>query len=76
MQDLFKDIYSYHHHYNQLMAEYFMKNSGKISEKCLHLFSHSINAHQIWNARIFQQKQKKLRSTIHFLPTQTKIKDF
>lgn len=54
MKNFFKEIYQYHHHYNQLLADHLEANYGQVGEKALHLFSHSINAHQIWNARVLQ----------------------
>lgn len=52
MKDFFIDIYKYHNHFNQKLADLFIKNSEKISNRTIPLFSHSINAHQIWNSRI------------------------
>lgn len=54
MKDFFSDIFAYHHHFNQELADIFSKNSYRISDRTIPLFSHMINAHQIWNSRILQ----------------------
>lgn len=51
MKAFFKDIFEYHHHFNQKLAG-ILNIHTQINEKTLRLFSHTINAHQIWNARI------------------------
>lgn len=55
MKFFFKDIFDYHHHINQNLAEQFLQHSGTIPEDSQKLFSHVLNAHQIWNSRILQQ---------------------
>lgn len=52
MKDFFRDIFEYHYHTNQELSKLLLKSHDKISEKIVALFSHSVNAHQIWNARI------------------------
>ncbi|WP_029036683.1 DinB family protein [Salinimicrobium xinjiangense] len=52
MKEFFKDIFAYHNHFNQKLTEQLLKNEIKLPERTIPLFSHSINAHQIWNARI------------------------
>lgn len=56
MKAFFKDIFEYHHHYNQKLAGQLITHETLISEKTIPLFSHAINAHQIWNSRILQTK--------------------
>lgn len=57
MKDFFTDIFEYHHHYNQQLADLLSTESGKLdSDRCVSLFSHIINAHHIWNHRILQMK--------------------
>ena len=53
MKDFLIDLYGYHHLLNQKLVDLFIENPDKISEKSFYLFSHSLNAHQIWNSRIF-----------------------
>lgn len=52
MKTFFKDIFEYHHYFNQLLADVFLENKDRISARSIPLFSHVINAQQIWNARI------------------------
>lgn len=52
MTAFFKDLFEYHYHFNQLLIEIFIENKTKISHRTLPLFSHCLNAHNIWNARI------------------------
>ncbi|MEM9685373.1 MAG: DinB family protein [Bacteroidota bacterium] len=54
MNDFFKDIFEYHHHTNQKLADLLLETSDDIREKAIPLFAHSVNAHQIWNARILK----------------------
>ncbi len=52
MKDFFCDIFEYHNHYNQKIVVSLTANQDKLNERAIPLFSHCINAHQIWNARI------------------------
>lgn len=53
MKAFFQDTFQYTHHCNEKLIAILLQNpdiySGKISE----LTSHSLNAHHIWNHRIF-----------------------
>ncbi|MBT1689133.1 DinB family protein [Dawidia soli] len=52
MKDFFNELFHYNHSSNQKLWDAFQANAGKTSEKALALFSHIVNAHQIWNNRI------------------------
>lgn len=52
MEQFFKELLEYGHHSNQKLANAFKDNQGKVSEKSMKLYSHILNAHQIWNNRI------------------------
>lgn len=52
MQALFRDIYAYHHHFNQQLISELGQHQSALPEKTYSLFCHILNAHQIWNARI------------------------
>lgn len=54
MKPFFKSIFDYHHYFNQKLIELFLEHSGSISKRTIPLFSHCLNAHQIWNARILK----------------------
>ena len=71
MKEFFVDIFKYHHHYNQELADLLIENKDKISERTVPLFSHCMNAHQIWNSRITGADPY----TVHQLHTLTKCKE-
>lgn len=52
MISLFKDIFEYHHHFNQKLILEIKNNFSQLPERTFPLFCHVLNAHQIWNARI------------------------
>lgn len=52
MKNFFKEIFEYQHYYNQQLLKIFLGNKERISSRTPELFSHLVNAHQIWNARI------------------------
>ncbi|MCB0629422.1 MAG: DinB family protein [Saprospiraceae bacterium] len=52
MKPFFQDIFKYHHHFNQQLADLFIAEKKRISARTIPLFSHIVNAHQIWNSRI------------------------
>ena len=54
MRAFFNDIFEYHNEMNLKLIDLFLKNSDRVSERSAFLFSHSINAHQIWNSRILK----------------------
>ena len=57
MKDFFKDIFEYHHHFNQKLAGQLTEHEDRLTERTIPLFSHSINAQQIWNSRITNEEQ-------------------
>lgn len=54
MNEFFKDIFEYHNHFNQELIELLIKEKTNISERTIALFSHIVNAHQIWNSRVLE----------------------
>jgi len=52
MKTFFKELFDYSHHFNQQLFEVIEHNPDKVSDKTILLFSHLLNAHQIWNNRI------------------------
>ncbi len=52
MKTFFEELFEYGHHSNKKLAEKFIENSDKTSAKSIELFSHILNAHQIWNCRV------------------------
>lgn len=57
MKTFFKDLFEYHHIINQKLIKQLKEHEDKLSERTIPLLSHSINAHQIWNARILKQQE-------------------
>ena len=57
MKEFFKDIFKYHNHFNQKLIEQLIDNESELPKRTIPLFSHSINAQQIWNARIMKKEQ-------------------
>ena len=57
MKSFFKELLEYNHHFNQKLGDIFNEHPNKTSEKAIQLYSHILNAHQIWNNRI-DPKQK------------------
>ena len=66
MKEFFKDIFEYHNHFNQKLIEQLIENESSLSERTIPLLSHSINAQQIWNARI-TNKEKLGVHAVHSL---------
>lgn len=52
MNIFFKDIFQYQHHFNQQLGEVLEQYNQSLTARTVPLFSHMLNAHQIWNARI------------------------
>lgn len=52
MKDFFIEMVSYHHQTNQKLISQLEQNQSNLSPRTIPLFSHMLNAHQIWNARI------------------------
>jgi uncharacterized damage-inducible protein DinB len=52
MNQFFKELFEYSHHFNQKLSNIFNDSPDKTSGKAIKLFNHLLNAHQIWNNRI------------------------
>ncbi len=55
MKTFFEELFTYTHHCNQQLAAVLNEQPEKIDMKSMVLFSHMLNAHQIWNNRILGQ---------------------
>lgn len=53
MKAFFQDLFEYTHHSNVRLINVLLQNPGAYSEKISQLTSHILNAHHIWNHRIF-----------------------
>lgn len=65
LKDFFKELFEYNLHYNKKLAKSFLANHGIISSESEKLFSHIINAHEIWISRIQGKPQKYKVWDIH-----------
>ena len=52
MKSFFKEIFAYHHHFNQKFIEQVKKHLDELPDRVVGLLSHNINAHRVWNARV------------------------
>lgn len=57
MKNFFREIFTYHHHFNGKLLDQLQENEEMLPARTIPLFCHSINAHQIWNARITGKKE-------------------
>ena len=55
LKPFFQEIFEYHHHFNQKLITEIKAHLSHLPERTLPLFCHTLNAHQIWNARIQNQ---------------------
>lgn len=55
MKTFFKDIFIYHHHFNQKFIGQITEHREKIPDEFYALFCHILNAHHVWNSRILNQ---------------------
>ena len=55
MKENFQDYLEYNQHFNRSLIQNYLENKMIWSEKSKSLLNHILNAHQIWNARIFNQ---------------------
>ena len=52
MISFFKEIFEYHHHFNQNLIGEIEKYIKALPNRSHPLYCHILNAHKIWNARI------------------------
>lgn len=52
LASFFIDLFEYHHYYNQQLLDELIRHQEVLSERTVPLYSHVINAHQIWNSRV------------------------
>lgn len=58
MNDFFKELFEYSHHFNKIIIEKFKDGDLAlvVSDRSMKLFSHILDAHSIWNSRINKAK--------------------
>ncbi|MBD1434905.1 damage-inducible protein DinB [Sphingobacterium sp. DN00404] len=52
MVQFFKELFDYNLECNQILAQAIVSQQEQLPEKVISLYSHILNAHQIWNNRI------------------------
>ncbi|KXH84465.1 DinB family protein [Chryseobacterium kwangjuense] len=56
MNEKLIDLFEYTYHFNKEMIKKISENISKVDEKTISLINHTLNAQQIWNARILGEK--------------------
>ena len=57
MKENFQDYLEYNQHFNRSLIQNYLENKMIWKKKSKSLLNHILNAHQIWNARIFNDNQ-------------------
>lgn len=56
MKDKLIDLFEYTYHFNNEMIKVISENISKTDEKTISLINHTLNAQQVWNSRILDEK--------------------
>ncbi len=56
MKEKLIDLFEYTYHFNSEMIKVIAENLEKVDEKTISLINHTLNAQQIWNSRILNEK--------------------
>lgn len=56
MKEKLVDLFEYTYHFNKEMIKIISENLEKVEEKTISLINHTLNAQQIWNSRILNEK--------------------
>lgn len=56
MKEKLIDLFEYTYHFNKEMIKVIAENFGKIDERTISLINHTLNAQQVWNSRILNEK--------------------
>jgi len=56
MKEKLVDLFEYTYHFNKEMIKIISENLQKVDEKTISLINHTLNAQQIWNSRILNEK--------------------
>ncbi|MEN5307558.1 DinB family protein [Chryseobacterium cucumeris] len=56
MKEKLIDLFEYTYHFNIEMIKVISENRGLVDDKTINLINHTLNAQQIWNARILGEK--------------------
>lgn len=56
MKEKLIDLFEYTYHFNSEMIRIISENISKVNEKTISLINHTLNAQQVWNSRILNEK--------------------
>ncbi|WEK70913.1 MAG: DinB family protein [Candidatus Chryseobacterium colombiense] len=56
MKEKLIDLFEYTYHFNREMIKVIAENLEKTDEKTVSLINHTLNAQQIWNSRVLNEK--------------------
>ncbi|WP_312901139.1 DinB family protein [Chryseobacterium taichungense] len=56
MKEKLIDLFEYTYHFNTEMIKVISENLERVDEKTISLINHTLNAQQIWNSRILNEK--------------------
>lgn len=56
MKEKLTDLFEYTYHFNNEMIRIILENISKVDEKTINLINHTLNAQQVWNLRILNEK--------------------
>ncbi|PQA91943.1 damage-inducible protein DinB [Chryseobacterium shigense] len=63
MKEKLIDLFEYTYHFNKEMIQIISENITKVDEKTISLINHTLNAQQIWNSRILDEKSFEVWQT-------------
>lgn len=56
MKEKLIDLFEYTYHFNREMIKVIAENLEKIDERTINLINHTLNAQQVWNSRVLNEK--------------------
>lgn len=56
MKEKLIDLFEYTYHFNKEIIRIISENIAKVDEKIISLINHTLNAQQVWNSRILNEK--------------------
>lgn len=56
MKEKLTDLFEYSYHFNKEMIKIISENLSKTDDKTISLINHILNAQQVWNSRILNEK--------------------
>ncbi|AYN02225.1 DinB family protein [Chryseobacterium sp. 3008163] len=56
MKEKLIDLFEYTYHFNNEMIKIISENISKVDDKIISLINHTLNAQQVWNSRILNEK--------------------